>query len=322
MTKQRIAVLMGGPSSEHDISLVSGAQVAEALASRWDVVQVRIDRDRGWCFGETKMSVGAALDRLGDVADVVFPALHGQFGEDGTVQALLEAKGLPYVGSRVAASALAMDKARTKHIYLSAGLPTPAFAALSPGDESRIADEVRLTFPCVVKPASAGSSVGVSFPSDPAEAEGCVRAHLAAGVSVVVESAVRGREFTCGVLETDTGPTALPVTEIIPEAGHAFFDYEAKYTPGASREVVPAEVSSALAEQIAQLALSAHRALGCRDLSRSDVMLDGGKPLLLETNTLPGFTPISLFPQAAVAAGWTFVGLVDHLAHRALARGP
>jgi D-alanine-D-alanine ligase len=322
MRSERVAVLMGGPSSEHDISLVSGRQVATALEARWPVIQVEIGQDGSWRFdGEACPSLGASLDRLAAGADVVFPALHGVFGEDGTVQALLEALRLPYVGSGVAASALAMDKARAKRVYAASGLPTPGFEALGAGDAARLERALdAVPGPWVIKPSASGSSVGVSFPSTRADADGEVRGHLGAGREVVIERVVKGRELTCGVLDHADGPRALPVTEIIPRGAHAFFDFAAKYTPGATDEVTPAAIPEDLARAVRDLAVRAHRALGCRDLSRTDFMLDEGAPTLLETNTLPGFTPTSLLPQAAIASGFTFEALVDHLVLRALAR--
>lgn len=322
MHSQRVAVLMGGPSSEHDVSLKSGAQIATSLRARWPLVEVVIGRDGRWSLDGEACSLGGALDRLAESSDVVFPALHGPFGEDGTVQALLDTLMLPYVGSGVAASALAMDKARAKRIYQAAGLPTPAFAHLCPGEDGEARSAVEACFPCVVKPSASGSSFGVSFPKDVEEATSAIVEHLRFGREVVVERVVQGRELTCGILDFEVGPRALPVTEIIPSDGYAFFDYEAKYTPGATNEVTPAQIPDPLRDEIQFLALRAHRALGCRDLSRTDVMLDEGRPSLLETNTLPGFTQTSLLPQAAAAHGMSFDELVDHLLGRALSHIP
>lgn len=323
MRTARVAVLMGGPSSEHEISLTSGRQVAAALALGGPTDSITIERDGSWRFGQdAPLPLGAALSRLVASTDVVFPALHGVFGEDGTVQGLLEAAGLPYVGSRVAASALAMDKRRAKAIYRDAGLPTPRAVGLAPGDQgtAREPDWASL-FPCVVKPSASGSSCGVSFPPSAEAARADAVRHLEAGLEVVVEVVVTGRELTCGVLEHEDGPRPLPVTEIVPTAGYAFFDYAAKYTPGATSEITPAEIADALREEVQALAVRAHRALGCRDMSRTDFLLDEGRPTLLETNTLPGFTPTSLLPQAAETAGMSFSALVEHLVARAAARG-
>lgn len=321
MLGRRVAVLMGGPSSEHDVSLASGRQVVAALASQGPVVSVSIGRDGRWSFdAEPSLSLGDALIRLSAVADVVFPALHGAFGEDGTLQGLLEAARLSYVGSGVAASALAMDKGRAKAIYRDEGLPTPRALRLAPGDPRVASVDWASLYPCVVKPSASGSSCGVSFPESAEGAEAAALEHLAEGREVVVEAVVKGRELTCGVLDFDEGPRPLPVTEIIPSDKFAFFDYAAKYTPGATREVTPAEIPDSLRDEIQALAVRAHRALGCRDMSRTDFLLDEGRPTLLETNTIPGFTPTSLLPQAAAADGMSFAELVVHLVRRALAR--
>lgn len=322
MRTERVTVLMGGPSLEHDISLVSGKQVATSLEQRWPVQRITIERDGRWVVGGAAVGPGEALDALKASADVVFPAMHGPFGEDGTVQALLEVAGLPYVGSDVAASALAMDKARTKWVYGARGLPTAGFEHFAPGDDPAwVAERAAALFPCVVKVSTNGSSHGVSFPES-AEAAGTSSvAHLSAGSEVVVERVLKGLELTCGVLEHDDGPRALPPTAIIPTEGYAFFDLAAKYTPGATNEVTPAPISAEDTARVQQLALAAHRALGCRDMSRTDsIWVEGEGPYLLETNTLPGFTPTSLLPQAAAAAGMSFDTLVDHLVERALAR--
>ncbi len=315
----RVAVLMGGPSDEHDVSMRSGAQV---LAARAGATGVVVERDGTWRFGDESLGVGAALDRLKATADVVFIALHGPFGEDGTVQALLEAVKLPYTGSGVPGSALAMDKARAKLVYVARDLPTPVFVNVlrgAPWDAEQI--EASVGFPCVVKPCANGSSFGVSFPKDRAALEAAVAGHVAAGREVVIESRVIGRELTCGVLEIDGDTVPMPVTEIRPNAKYDFFDYEAKYTPGATAEITPAEIPDALRDQVQVLAVRAHRSLGCRDFSRTDFMVHPERgPLLLETNTVPGLTQQSLFPQAAAAHGIPFERLVHILIDNALGR--
>ncbi|MEQ8278895.1 MAG: D-alanine--D-alanine ligase [Deltaproteobacteria bacterium] len=321
MTKQvpRVAVVMGGPSDEHDVSMRSGAQV---LAAYEGAQGVAVERDGRWRFGEELLTVGAALERVRETVDAVFIALHGPFGEDGTVQALFEAIGVPYTGSGVAASALAMDKARSKFVYDARRLPTPDYAAiLRGGDWDVEALEDRVGLPCVVKPSANGSSFGVSFPTDRASLEAAVAGHVRMGRDVVVEARVMGRELTCGVLEIDGVATAMPVTEIIPDKKYAFFDYEAKYTPGATAEITPAEIPDELRDRVQSLALASHHALGCRDFSRTDFMVDPQRgPLILETNTVPGLTQQSLFPQAAAAHGIPFERLVHILIDNALGR--
>jgi D-alanine-D-alanine ligase len=320
----KVAVLMGGPSREHDVSLKSGAQVLAALGDRG--LPVRIERDRRWTIGgEPASTIGRAIDRVKELAGVAFIALHGPFGEDGTIQGFLDTCGLPYTGSGPAASGLAMDKIRTKRIYAAHGLPTEPSVSIAPYDDraralARI--EAELGFPCVVKPACDGSSFGVSFPADRAALEEAVAEHLAKGSEILVERYVRGVELTCGVLEDGAqGRTfALPVTEIVPADRYAFFDYEAKYTPGATREITPARIPDAVRDAVQSIALAAHRALGCRDFSRSDFMLAGERPVILETNTIPGLTETSLLPQAAAAAGIDFPSLIRMLVDNARRR--
>lgn len=323
---KRTAVIMGGQSSEHEVSLRSGAQVMKALEGESPLAVV-IGKDGQWSVGgEPASTIGRAIDRLVAECDVAFLALHGAYGEDGTIQGLFEMVGLPYTGSGVGGSSLAMDKVRTKLIYRQTGLPTPDFVALTPREWSeskgRLIAEVsaKVGYPCALKVAHAGSSVGMRFPSSAeALAEG-VDAILATSDLALAERYVKGREFTCGVIE-DPKVRALPVTEIIPGAEYAFFDYTAKYTPGATREVTPAEIDPGLTAEIQRLAVAAHLSLGCRDVSRTDVMVGAdGKPQLLETNTIPGLTGESLLPQAARAAGLSFPALVQALLANARAR--
>ncbi len=322
----RIAVIMGGPSSEHDISLVSGRQVVGALRDE-HVVVVRIDKDGTWNLdGVRAESMGRALDELKRRVDVVFVAMHGPFGEDGTVQGLLDAIGLPYTGTGVMGSALAMDKARTKLVYRAADLPTPRFEWVDRQRWGEARDEIlvaiaALGWPCALKPTCSGSSVGMSFPEDSEQAAADVDALLAESDGVLAEAKVVGREFTCGVLDVDGAQLALPITEIIPGAEYAFFDYEAKYKPGATAEITPADIPDRLAAKMQVLAKQAHRVLGCRDFSRTDYMVGAdGAPTILETNTIPGLTPQSLLPQAAAEAGYDFRALIRLLIDNALSR--
>lgn len=324
MSMPRVAVLMGGPSSEHDVSMKSGAQVMSVLPG---AVPVVLERDGRWRVGETQYaSIGGALDDLKMRADVVFIAMHGPFGEDGTVQGFLQTAGLSYTGSGVAASSLAMDKVRTKLIYRAAGLPTADFEVLRPRGYTReVAEAVahKIGVPAAVKQACNGSSFGVSFPKTVPSLVQTVDALIAQGQDVLVEQFIRGRELTCGVLEdASTGQIqALPVTEIVPDSRYEFFDYEAKYTPGATQEITPARIDDDLRDEVQALALAAHTVLGCRDMSRTDVMVSGeGRPLLLETNTIPGFTQTSLLPQAAQVAGLDFSALVALLVSNAALR--
>lgn len=289
-TSARIAVLMGGRSAEREVSLVSGRECAIAL------------RNEG--FAVVEIDAGPDLGRVlsQDRPDVVFNALHGRWGEDGCVQGLLEWLEIPYTHSGVLASALAMDKTRSKQIFASAGLPVTR-GLLAPRDEARASHP--MAPPYVVKPNNEGSSVGVYLVSEGANGP----AQLADDMpdTVLVEEYVAGRELTTMVM----GDRALAVTDIIADG---WYDYHAKYSPGGSRHVIPADLPREIEESCLDYALRAHRALGCRGVSRSDFRWDPEKGLaglfILETNTQPGMTPTSLAPEQAEHCGMSFGDLV------------
>jgi D-alanine-D-alanine ligase len=350
----RVVILMGGPSPERDVSLTSGLQVLQAIdATRYEALPFEITREGKFLprpdllrlagpgtqsappqvgrVPEGQGSMAIAPHRIEDAVgggnvDVAFIALHGPYGEDGTIQGLLELLGIPYTGSGVLASALAMDKLRSRQVGLANGLPFPAFVVVDggawPGNQAEIREKVakELGFPCVVKPNAQGSSIGVTIVG---AADGLVPAvehALTYGEVVLVEEYLRGTELTCAILEDPkTGaPVPLPLIEIVPKRD--FFDYQAKYEPGAAEEIIPARVPPALARQAQQLALRAHRALGCESMSRVDMFARGGKILLLEVNTIPGLTAGSLLPRAAAAAGIDFSELVTRIIGNALRR--
>ncbi len=302
----KVLVLQGGRSAEREVSLNTGSQVAEALSS----------------LGHQVIAVDAAAhDFIEQIKaaepDVVFVCLHGRFGEDGTVQGLLELIGLPYVGSGVLASALAMDKVMSKYLFACMDIPTPDFVALR-RSETWDAEEItrRLGRKTVVKPANEGSAIGVTIAHEPAELPAAIELAFTHDTSVLVEAFVSGVEVTVGVLGNDE-LTALPTLEIVPE--HEFYDYDSKYVPGMSRHIVPARLSEELQAECRRMALDAHRALGCRGMSRSDtIVTESGEAYLLETNTIPGMTATSLLPDAARAAGIEFPALCDILVRLAL----
>jgi D-alanine-D-alanine ligase len=300
-TKPRVAVLMGGRSAEREVSLNTGCQVGDALESvGWDV---------------DRIDAGARdfIDRLRDSgAGVVFICLHGRFGEDGTVQGLLELLDLPYVGSGVLASALAMDKVMSKNLFACEGLLSPAYVALRRGRPYDPALVIaRLGEKLVVKPATEGSSVGMHIVHEAVELEPAVTEAFTHDELVMVEQFVAGAEVTVGVLGNED-PIALPTLEIVPE--HEFYDYESKYLPGMSSHIIPARVSEAARDECQRLAIAAHVALGCRGLSRADtIVTEDGTVYLLEVNTIPGMTETSLFPDAARAAGIEFPALCERL---------
>jgi len=296
----QVAVLMGGPSAEREVSLRSGAAVAAAL-ERTGAAVARVDVR------------GTVLKLPADV-DVVFVALHGTFGEDGTVQRLLEELGLPYTFSDAAASARAFDKIAAKEAFVAAGISTPRWAVVERTDRQFVPLR-SLRWPLVIKPARQGSSVGIELVEKPEDLQ---HACLVAGQyddRLLVEERIAGREFTVAVMDERT----LPVIEV--RSKRTFFDYEAKYTKGETDYLVPAPVAEATRERMQALARQAHECLGCRDLSRVDMMMDGaGELFVLEVNTVPGFTETSLVPKAALADGMSFDRLCGHLVRRALAR--
>lgn len=302
----RIAVLLGGRSAERQVSLDTGDQVAMALESVGHTV-TRVDTgDIG--FIETVRTGGF---------DVAFICLHGRFGEDGTVQGLLELLELPYVGSGVLASALAMDKVVSKQVFVSAGIKTPAWETVRAGEDVFLEDiSLRLGDKVVVKPVSEGSSVGMSIVHDRNELGPAVEQALEHDRTVLIEQFVAGAEVTVGVLgNEDLEP--LPTLEIVPE--HEFYDYESKYIPGMSRHIIPARVDAEARKECQRIAVEAHRALRCRGMSRSDtIVTPEGEVYLLEVNTIPGMTRTSLLPDAARAAGIEFPQLCDRLVALAL----
>ncbi|HOQ89176.1 MAG TPA: D-alanine--D-alanine ligase, partial [Candidatus Hydrogenedentes bacterium] len=302
-----VAVFMGGVSTEHEVSLRSGAGVVRALAAMGHhPLPVRIEKDGAWTIDqETFDGPLAAMIRLRELEPAcVFIALHGGFGEDGHIQALLDWAGIPYTGSGSMACALALDKVRAKAVAQSAGVPVSRHVAFDirswRGDESEARRLIReiVGFPCVVKAPCQGSSVGLAMCSDEGSLRDCVEAVLPMEGRVMVEQYVAGREITASILDAseDGSLLPLPLIEIRPKHS-AWFDYEAKYTPGASDEIVPAPIEEAHRQRIAELAVLAHEAIGCAGWSRSDFILrDDGTPVWLELNTVPGLTETSLFP--------------------------
>jgi D-alanine-D-alanine ligase len=309
----RIVVLRGGISGEAEISRLSGAEVAGAL------------RQRGHAVTELEFEPGAVEVLRRDPPDLVFPVLHGPLGEDGTAAAMLEMLGLPYVGSGILAGALAMNKIAAKRVWTALGLPTPEAALIERGEpaEAAAARALAVTgLPAVVKPNSGGSSLGLTIArEEDALLDGVRLALRLAGPdgAALVEAFKPGVEVTVGVLGVDE-PEALPTLEIVYETGS--YDFEAKYTAGRSRHIIPARVSEGARARAAELAVAAHRAIGARGLSRVDVICqEDGAAWLLELNTMPGMTALSLFPDAARAAGLELPDLVERLVQDALRAG-
>lgn len=336
-----VAVLMGGRSGEHEISILSGVEVLKAMdLSAHRVHPVVLTRDNRWKVWEETLrdaatfdpadttvverSAGdalATLSRLG--VDVAFLALHGPYGEDGRIQGFLEFAGIPYTGSGVTASALCMDKVQAKRVMGFASVETPRWElasarALLDGGGALDALASRLGYPLVLKTPCLGSSVGMAICPDPSAARDALGELDALEDRVLCEEHVAGRELTCGVLDGPDGPEALPPTEIVPVAS-PYFDYLAKYTPGASEEITPARITAQETARIQDLALNLHRLMGCSGMSRSDFILRDGTLYALEVNTIPGMTAQSLLPQAASCAGVPFGQVVERLIRSALA---
>ncbi|MDT8901683.1 D-alanine--D-alanine ligase [Anaeroselena agilis] len=304
MKDKRIAVVMGGPSAEREVSLNTGGAILAALREKgYDTVAVDLEPKR---FIEQLREAGA---------QVVFNAVHGKYGEDGLLQGALELLGLPYTGSGVQASANAMDKGISKRLFLQAGISTPASRLYSAvrAKTTPLAGEIIAAFglPVVVKPASQGSSIGVTI----VEAEEALAAALDTAFRyddhVLIEKFIKGRELTVAILGTDN-PQALPVIEIVPRSGR--YDYTSKYTKGATEYLCPASLDETAAKAVQAEALAAFALLGCRGIGRVDVMMDAdGTPYVLEVNTIPGMTATSLVPKAAAAAGISFPDLCEQI---------
>ncbi len=327
MSKTHVAVLMGGMSSEHEVSVASGTGVANSLdREKYDVTPVLITKEGIWQFPDSApMDIWNAVPELKRRnVECAFVALHGAFGEDGRMQGLLDLLGIPYTSSGCAANGIAIDKLRSKALVAAAGIPVAPSVQLAraewqadpDGTTARAASVIG--FPCVVKSPCQGSSVGMSIPQDETAFREVVPEIFAFGDTLMIEAFIQGTEVTCGVLDIDA-PIALPVTEIRPVTS-SFFDYHAKYTPGASREITPAEISPELTRQVQELAVKAHEVIGCSIWSRSDFIIGDDGPVWLEVNTVPGMTGTSLFPQAAAAHGISYEQLVGLFVDAAIAK--
>ncbi len=349
----RVAVLYGGRSSEHGISVVSAGSVIDALdPERYEVVPVGITTEGRWQLTDTdpsRMAIagretpqvaggaevvlsadpkGGGLVALGASADVpdvdvVFPVLHGRFGEDGTVQGLFDLAGVPYVGSGVFASAAAMDKEMTKKLLRADGLDVGSYAVLRRGDPVIAEDLAHLGLPVFVKPARAGSSVGITRVRDWSELTEAVRFALEHDDKVLVEAAQTGHEVECGVLEGPDGvPRASVPAQIRLRQGHDWYDFEAKYLDDACEFDVPADLPPAVTRAVQAAAVAAFRSLDCAGLARVDFFVgDDGALVVNEVNTMPGFTPVSMFPRMWAASGVAYPELVDLLVASALRHG-
>jgi D-alanine-D-alanine ligase len=358
VAKTRLAILYGGRSAEHQVSVVSARSVMEALdPDRFEVVPIAITREGAWLLPDrSPLELTASDGALPEVdaagrelavrperggsgglmvsppegqgvsgVDVVFPILHGPFGEDGTVQGLFELADVPYVGSGVLASALAMDKTMAKVVLAQAGLPQGPYLVVPERDwkagPDRVAAEVagRLAYPVFTKPARLGSSIGISKVKTPGELAAGLAAAFAHDTKALVEQGIAARELECGVLGNDA-PEASVVGEVIPS--HEFYDFEAKYLDDALKLEIPAQVPDAVRAQVRELSLRAFQALDCEGFARVDFFYEEatGRVLLNEVNTIPGFTPKSMFPMLWAASGLAYPDLVARLVDLAVER--
>jgi len=341
--RTRVALLFGGRSGEHDVSVVSARSVHRALdTERYEIVPMAIDRDGLWADEATSQRI---LNRSGDRADavmafhgtsrldrrlvenaidVVFPVLHGPFGEDGTVQGMLELLDLPYVGCDTTSSAVCMDKGITKRLLRDAGLPTPPWVELDrwtwESDRDRVARAcLDLSLPLFVKPSRLGSSVGISKVSEEHGLEQAVDAALSHGERVVVECGLDAREIEVAVLG-NAAPRASVPGEVVP--GHEFYDYADKYLDDACELLAPANLDPSRADDIRDLAVRVFQLLGCQGMARVDLFLerDTDAVWVNEVNTIPGFTSISMYPRLWGLTGLPYPDLVDELVRLALER--
>jgi D-alanine-D-alanine ligase len=309
----RVAVLAGGRSSEHDVSLASGEAVREGLAEAGhEPLDVRISREGRWTCDGRLVALEPSAGLLG--ADAVFPALHGPFGEDGTVQGLLELLDVPYVGAGVMASAVAMDKALFKDLMTAHGVPQVDYAVVRDGEEPALA----FPLPAFVKPARLGSSVGISRASSSVELRESLRNAFEHDPLVVVERMATGLEVECSVLGNRSPEASLP-GEIVVRKGD-WYDYEAKYTDGGMELVVPARVPEGVLEEVRRLAVKAFELVGCAGMARVDFFVDEHEVLVNELNTIPGFTSTSVYAKLFEASGLPYPRLLDRLVELAVER--
>ncbi len=328
MTRIKVAVLMGGTSAERDVSLSTGRQILNALDPNKYTVYA-LDTASGQKFlpsgvtqplallqaadGTTEITALPQLPLASEKPDVVFIALHGRGGEDGTVQGMLEVLGIRYTGSGVLASALAMDKAMAKRVLAGVGVRSPQDVTLKRGEA--LPPET-LPLPLIVKPNAQGSTIGMTIVREQSEMEAALATAFEYDDTVLVEQFITGTEITVPILGNDS-LEILPIVEIVPNGG--FYDYKAKYTAGETEEIVPARIPDTVVAEARRIAALCHQTLGCRGMSRTDMIVTAQNEIYtLEVNTIPGMTPTSLLPRSADAAGYSFSQLLDTLIGLAL----
>jgi D-alanine-D-alanine ligase len=343
MERQRVAVLFGGRSGEHEVSIVSARSVMAALdRERWEVVPLGITKRGEWLTpGETQAALDAgarafdgpahplltsseALEALAS-ADVAFPLVHGTYGEDGRLQGLLEMADLPYAGAGVAASAIGMDKAVMKALFREAGIPVADYAVVRAWEARDNASAAReyveetIDYPCFVKPANGGSSVGITHVRSREDLAQAWRSAFAYDDKAVVETAIVGQEVECSVLGNEH-PEASVVGEIVPDRD--FYDYESKYSVQSTTQLnIPAAIAPEVAERVRELALRMYQAMGCEGYARVDFFVANGREVIAnEVNTIPGFTSISMYPKLWEASGLPYRELLTRILELAFER--
>ena len=300
MNKLRVLVLMGGKSPEYKVSLISGRQVVSNLdKDKYQVSSFVIPQKGDFDFSSFK--------KLNP--DIVFIAMHGPFGEDGSIQGMLEFLGVPYVGAGVLASALGMNKIMFRKIIEKEGVPVPKYLVFGKNENPEKILDI-FEFPLVVKPSQQGSSIGVSIVDDKSSLERSLKMAFEYDNPIIIEEFLSGQEITCGIIGNDDYQI-LPLVEI--KSKRRFFDYQAKYSEGECEEIVPAKLPVEISEIVKKTALKVYRSINCQVFGRVDLILVDGVPYVLEINTIPGLTPISLLPKAALAAGLTYSQLLDVL---------
>lgn len=332
---------MGGKSPEHEISLISGREVTKNLDHRkYNIVPILVSKNgERWQlttekslneienpikYKGTKREIEVSdkkvftnMKNIPGKPDLVFIAMHGPYGEDGTVQGMLDLAGLKYTGSGILASAIGMNKLMFKRIMLEENIKIPKYVEMYPGQSSSIVGKKLGGPPYFIKPSDQGSSIGCSVSRNKKSLKKSLESAWRYSKFALVEEYVKGKELTCAVLGNEK-PEALPVIEIVPKKAE-YFDYNSKYLESGSEEIVPARISNDLAKRVQQIALRVHKVLGCRGFSRVDFIVKNAKtPLVLEINTIPGLTPMSLLPKAAKASGITYPRLLDKIIEYAL----
>jgi D-alanine--D-alanine ligase len=320
MMKNRVAILRGGPSSEYEVSLKTGKSVMDNLADRYEVLDIFIDKEGTWHYQGAPITPEKLFKKI----DVVFNALHGSYGEDGTVQKILDRFNIPYTGSTALASAVGMNKVLSKKIYKNNNLKTPIHATVSKENNSP-AEILKLfkTFPmpAVVKPVSGGSSVGTAIAKTLSDLEQAVTEALKYSDTALIEEFISGKEATCGVIDNfrnEAVYSLLPV-EIGKSKESSFYDYNAKYISNTQEIICPGNFTAVEKQMLQKIAIDAHKALGLRHYSRSDFIIHPKRGIyILETNTLPGLTDHSIIPKSLKAIGCTLPDFLDHLIKLAL----